>query len=150
MPDTSTNARLFREKRLAVLFSLGWRVLWLPLGILFPLPWLLRHPTSLVFACITYAVVIVWKLASAWRSFRRMDLLTLLFALLSSYAAGFVVFLLWLVYARPEPSDLMIASALYIMGVTFVSVGCAIEGALLRRTRATHCSGLNSPHSFAL
>jgi len=110
-----------------VLFSLGWRILWLPLGILFPLPYLLRHPTILVFACVTYAAVIVWKLASASRLFRRMDVLTLCFGLLSSYAVGFIVFLLWLVSVRPpEPSDLTIASALYIMGMTFVSVGCVM------------------------
>ena len=60
-----------------MLFSLGWRILWLPLGILFPLPYLLRHPTILVFACGTYAAVIVWKLASVSRLFRRMDVLTL-------------------------------------------------------------------------
>ena len=124
MPDTPTDAQPFQETKLAVLFSLGWRVLWLPLGILFPLPSLLRHPKILVFACATYAVIVVWKLAAASRWFHRMDLLTLLFCLLSSYAAGFVVFLFWLVYVRPpEPTDLIYASALYIMGMTFVSVG---------------------------
>lgn len=123
MPDNAIDTELFREERLAVLFSLGWRILWLPLGILFPLPYLLRHPTILVFACGTYAAVIVWKLASVSRLFRRMDVLTLCFGLLSSYAVGFIVFL----FVRPpEPSDLTIASALYVMGMTFVSVGCVM------------------------
>jgi len=107
-----------------MLFSLGWWVLWLPLGILFALPSLLPYPKVLVFACLMYAIVLIWKLASASRLFRKMDKLTAWFGLLLSYAAAFVAFLLWLAYVRPpRASDLMVMPTLYIIGGTFVSMG---------------------------
>src|SRR2546425_12894714 len=124
MLDVATDAKLFREARLAVLFSLGWRVLWLPLRILFPLHSLLRHPRILFFACAAYAAIIVWKLASASRLFRKADALTVWFGLLLAYAVVFVAFLLWLVYVQPpQPTDLMIVPTLYIMAVTFIFLG---------------------------
>jgi len=107
-----------------MLFSLGWWVLWLPLGILFALPSLLPYPKVLVFACLMYAIVLIWKLASASRLFRKMDKLTAWFGLLLSYAAAFVAFLLWLAYVRPpRATDLMVMPTLYIIGGTFVSMG---------------------------
>jgi hypothetical protein len=127
MLEAATDARLSREVRLAVLVSLGWRVLWLPLGVLFALPSLLRHPKILVFACLTYAVIVVWKLASASQLFRKVDALTVWFGLLSSYAAVFVGFLLWLAYVRPpQATDLMLVPTFCIMGATFISVGCVM------------------------
>src|SRR5437660_12058335 len=127
MLDVATDAKLFREARLAVLFSLGWRVLWMPLGILFPLHSLLRHPRILFFACAAYAAIIVWKLASASLLFRKADALTVWFGLLLAYAVVFVAFLLWLVYVQPpQPTDLMIVPRLYIMVGSFISVGCVM------------------------
>jgi hypothetical protein len=56
-----------------------------------------------------------------------MDKLTACFGLLSSYAAVFVGFLLWLAYVRPsQATDLMIVPTLYIMGATFMVVGCVM------------------------
>ena len=127
MLGVATDAKLFREARLAVLFSLGWRVLWLPVGVLLSLPWLLRHPGILFFMCGAYAAILVWKLASASRLFRKADTLTVWFGLLVAYAGFFVVFLLWLVYMRPpQATDLMMMPPLYIVAVTFISVGCVM------------------------
>src|SRR5437879_5060511 len=102
MFDVSTDERFLREVRLAHVASLGWRILWMPVGILLALPWLLHHPTILVFACLAYVAIVVWKLTLASRLFRKADTLTLWFGLLSSYAAVFVAFLLWLAYVRPR------------------------------------------------
>src|SRR5437879_8764760 len=127
MLDVATDAKLFLEARLAVLFSLGWRVLWMPLGILFPLHSLLRHPRILFFACAAYAAIIVWKLASASRLFRKADALTVWFGLLLAYAVVFVAFLLWLVFVQlPQPSVLMIVANIYFIVVSLIFVGCLV------------------------